>query len=1056
MTHKLFRMLIILALTLSFSPAAMAQSEQPERSLPQALDELKLESPISVEGVSPLSKLDQGLLSAQGPKQVVVRLAADPVAKLEARGRDLAEQKSQLHIIKIQQDNITKRALGLDPNAKVLGTAKKAINAVMLEIDAASLRSLANDPSVVSINPVVDYEMDLSETVPYIGASTLHGLEVTGEGVSIAILDSGVDYTHANLGGPGTDMAFHQAYGETPQSGHNRKITNRYLGELLFPTEKVVGGYDFVGEFWVGGADSPPLSPDPNPIDINGHGTHVADISAGLGGVAPGAEIYAVKVCATSSTACSGVALLQGMDFALDPNGDDDLSDHVDLINMSLGSLYGQAFDDDLSFAVENATAVGVLTIAASGNASDKPYVTDTPAAAPTAFSVAQTSVPSAVQLLMEIVSPEAIAGLYPAVFQPWSAPLTTAIEAPVQYGDGAGGNLDGCAAFALGSLSGKIVLVDRGACNFTLKIKNIGDAGGLIGIIGLVAPGDPFEGGDGGDRPITIPGFMISQAHSNMIKKQLDVGVTARFDPASSIPLVMHMVGSSSRGPAMVSNLIKPEIGAPGASVSAIAGTGTGVGPFGGTSGATPMITGSAALLLSAYPDRSPLEIKAVLMNTGETNIMNAPELFGGDLAAITRIGGGEVRVDRAFSSSAAAWDADMPSGALSFGFHDITDATTELVRTVTVKNYSGHPITYNISASLRFANDVDNGAVQVVTPSSIHVPVGHTAQFDVTLIIDGAMLREWQLNSGSQGANAAILTLLEYDGYITLDDPDTLTTDDLHLAWQVLPRLSGDVEASSTEVEIDGTAGFVELTNNGVGTARIDAYSLIGTSEDLPEGGQGENLAIIDLRYVGVTTFPVPAGFCSANPSFLMAFAVNTWERQTHANAPAAFEFDLDTNQDGVFDYAVYNFDVSNPGLSDGRNLTWALNLATGQASAFFFTDHGTNSGNTVLTICAEQIGMNATNLGQEIDMLALAVDIYFTGNVTDYLTDITVIPGGERYLGLVDDIAFGATETLTVLDFGADGTNPTETGVLLLLDGAGGAPADNEALAITAVYP
>ena len=96
----------------------------------------------------------------------------------------------------------------------------------------------------------------------------------------------------------------------------------------------------------------------------------------------------------------------------------------------------------------------------------------------------------------MQIIAPASIVGNYPAVFQPWSAPLTAAIQAPLQYGNGAGGNLDGCAAFPAGSLAGKIVLVDRGACNFTLKIKNVGDAGGLIGIIGLVAPGDPFEGG--------------------------------------------------------------------------------------------------------------------------------------------------------------------------------------------------------------------------------------------------------------------------------------------------------------------------------------------------------------------------------------------------------------------------------------------------------------------------------------------------------------------------------------------------------------------------------
>jgi subtilisin family serine protease len=728
MTQKLFRVIMILAFALSFSPAALAQDVQPERPYPETLDELKLDSPVTVEGVSPVSKLERGLVSARGLQQVVVRLKEEPVAHVAARGEGAAEQRGQLQKIRAQQDKIAQRAAQLDPDARVLGTARKAINAVMLEIDADSLRALAEDPAVVSINPVVDYEMDLEETVPYIGASALHGLDVTGAGVTIAVLDSGVDYTHANLGGPGTLEAFHQAYGENARSGHNRKITNRYLGRLLFPSDKVVGGYDFVGEFWVGGADTPPLRPDPNPIDINGHGTHVADISAGLGGVAPGAQVYAVKVCSTSSTSCSGVALLQGMDFALDPNGDDDLSDHVDLINMSLGSLYGQAFEDDLSQAVENATAVGVLTMAASGNAFDKPYVTDTPGAAPSAFSVAQTSVPSAVQILMEIVSPAAIAGLYPAVFQPWSVPLTDAIEGPVQYGDGAGGNLLGCDPFASGSLSGKIVLVDRGACNFTLKIKNIGDAGGLLGIIGLVAPGDPFEGGDGGDAPITIPGFMISQANANLIKGQLANGVIARFDPASGIPLVMHMVGSSARGPAMVSNLIKPEIGAPGASVSAIAGTGSGTGPFGGTSGATPMITGSAALLLSAYPDLSPLEVKARLMNTAETQIMNLPVELGGKLAAITRIGGGEVRVDRAYNSPAAAWDTDAPSGSLSFGFHDITAAETMLTRNVTVRNYSASAIDYNVSASLRFEDDAATGAVQVLVPDSISVPAGGT----------------------------------------------------------------------------------------------------------------------------------------------------------------------------------------------------------------------------------------------------------------------------------------------------------------------------------------
>jgi len=1051
---------------LSLTSPAFAQGGNPpstnpgiDHPAPASLSELKLDKPAVVNEATPLSKLDSGLLAVRGPKQVIVRLKAEPIAKIAAQGKNSAQQKQQLKAVRDQQDRIVNKALGLDSNTKVLGSAQKAVNVVMLQLDASKLASLAADPSVVSIKPVVDYELDLSETVPYIGAAALQSIGVTGEGTRIAILDTGVDYTHANLGGPGTLKAYHEAYGENFRSGHNRKITNRYLSELLFPTAKVVGGYDFVGEEWPTG----PLAPDPNPIDINGHGTHVADISAGLQGVAPGTEVYAVKVCASFSTSCSGVALIQGMDFALDPNGDGDLGDHVDVINMSLGSLYGQAFDDDLSQAVDNASAVGVLTVTASGNSADKPYVTDAPGAAPTAFSVAQTEVPSAIQPLLEIVQPASTAGFYAAVFQPWSVPLSSLIEAPVQYADGAGGNLDGCAPFAPGSLNGLIVLVDRGACNFTLKIKNIGEAGGLAGIIGLVAPGEPFAGGDGGDRPITIPGFMISQTDSNKIKSGLSEGVVARFDPSQGIPLVMHMVGSSSRGPTMLTNIIKPEIGAPGASVSAIAGTGTGTGPFGGTSGATPMVTGSAALLLSAYPGRTPAEVKAVLMNTAETNIMNKPAFFGGDLAAITRIGGGEVRVDRAYHSPSAAWDADAPTAALSFGFHDVTDAITTLSKTVNVRNYSEADITYDISANLRFANDVANGAVSIATPASVTVPAKGDAQFEVTLTIDGAKLRQWGMNSGSNGANGDVLSLFEYDGYVVLDDPGTESTDDLHLPWQVLPRLSGNVTAASDSVVLDGTfsgypAGTVDLTNSGIGTARIDAYSLIGTSPDLPEGGQGQQSPVIDLRYVGVATFPVPADFCSADPSFVMTFAVNTWERQTHANAPAAFEFDLDTNQDGVFDYAVFDFDLSypSPSLSDGRNVTWVEDLATNQASAFFFTDHGTNSGNTVLTFCGEQIGMNADNFGQQIDMRALAVDTYFTGNVTDFIDGLTISPLGEKYIGLVNDIPSGGTGTLTIVDVG--GTNPTETGVLLILDASrsggirGGAPFGNEATAIT----
>ncbi len=1070
----MLRRLVVLVSMLALLFPTTTLAVDPDRPAPIAGSELRLDQPVVTDGVTAPSKLSAPLTSATGTQAVVVQLTEEPVAQVAAEGAGAAAQQTQLQTVEAQQDAVVEVAQSLDSGVDVVGDAQRALNAVVLEINAEALPELASQPAVASIRSVVDYEMDLSETVPYIGGTAVHEAGFTGDGISVAVLDSGIDYTHVAFGGAGTQAAYDAAYGANTGDPKNT------LNEGLFPTAKVVGGFDFVGEIWPFG----PLAPDEDPIDCGGkpvnprpagapavctggHGSHVADISAGAQGVAPDADLYAVKVCSAVSTSCSGVALIQGMDFATDPNGDGVTDDAVDIINMSLGSPYGQARDDDLAQAVENASAIGVLTVASAGNSSDKPYVTGSPAAAPSALSVAQTTVPSATQDVMEILAPPAIAGLYQAVFQDWSRPLseTGPIEGPVQYGNGAGSNLNGCAAFPAGSLDGKIVLVDRGACDFSLKVANVALGGGEVAIIGLVAPGDPFSGGLAAcpeEACHDIPGFMISQADSNTIKGQLANGVTARFDPADSLSLAGHMVGSSSRGPTMLTNIVKPEIGAPGASISAVAGGGTETSPFSGTSGAAPMVTGSAALLNEAFTNRSNAEIKAVLMNTAETEIFNSLAAFGGDLAPISRIGGGEVRVDRALNSPTAAWDKETLQGALSFGQVDVTDGVVELKKTITIRNYTGRAVPYRASAVFRFAGDAA-GAVSLSVSKNVTIPPRRTVDVPITLRINGPQLEQWVMNSGSDGANAASLTAMEFDGYIQFDNNSTKSDDDdpMHIAWHVLPRKSGDVSSSASTMAPDGS---VTLTNNSAaGTAQIDAYSLLGTSPDLPEGPVGGQAPVVDLKSIGVQTIPVGAGVCSSAPSFLLLFAVNTWERQTHSNAPASFEWQLSTDADPQAEFFVFNLDLA-LNRSDGRNVTFVQAAGSSQVQAFFFTDHGTNSGNTVLTICGEQIGMNAEDFGTPITADVLAVDAYFTGNTTDAINDVQFAPLGERYLADFEgeiaaaDIAPGASKEMTVLDFGPDGTNPSEIGLLLLNDAShfgttfnGGAPQESEALTI-----
>ena len=244
---------------------------------------------------------------------------------------------------------------------------------------------------------------------------------------------------------------------------------------------------------------------------------------------------------------------------------------------------------------------------------------------------------------------------------------------------------------------------------------------------------------------------------------------------------------------------------------------------------------------------------------------------------------------------------------------------------------------------------------------------------------------------------------------------------------------------------------ADGLSIRNRGVATSRVESFSLIGMSDNLPAGLPGAQNPTPDFKYLGYATYPVAAGICGASDSFVLAFAINTWERQMHADSPASFEIWLDTDQNGAYDYKVLTRDASFSGVTDGRNLTWVVDLATGDISAAFFTDHELNSANTVMLLCADQIGMNATDFFCPINVKAVASDFSFGGE-GDTITDITISPLGEQYVGLfasaantAASLSEGGSDTLQVVNYDAF-TNNTETGLLLLF--RNGALPDAEA--------
>jgi len=191
----------------------------------------------------------------------------------------------------------------------------------------------------------------LYDSVPLINADDVWKLQdelernITGQGITIAIIDTGIDYTHPDLGG---------CFG---------------VGC------KVIDGYDFVFN-------------DNDPMDDHGHGTHVAGTAAGNGtlkGVAPDANLIAYKVC-NSGGSCAFDDIIAAIERAQDPNQDGNYSDHVDIISMSLGGPGDP--DDEMSLTVDNVVKNGVIAVISAGNSGPSYKTIGSPGTARKAITV--------------------------------------------------------------------------------------------------------------------------------------------------------------------------------------------------------------------------------------------------------------------------------------------------------------------------------------------------------------------------------------------------------------------------------------------------------------------------------------------------------------------------------------------------------------------------------------------------------------------------------------------------------------------------------------------
>ena len=1046
--------------------AALSQSGGP-KNIPDV-------SPYAYSGTAstaPYARPQQATLTGQ--VQLAIKLQDPPLvvqvginAKQSGITMTGDQQRAYLAQLKQKQDAVMSQINAL--GGVELGRVSKAHNALMVSIDARQLQALHNISGVVAVRPLADYPIsstpnlsavpDLPTTLGYLGGTTVQNEGFQGQGVRIAMLDTGIDYTHYNLGGSANvadyNAAIAVASGTPPAN--------------LFPTTKVIGGFDFTGEVWPNG----PLAPDPNPIDLNGHGTLTADTAGGRSldnlhfGTAPGSQLYAVKVCSSVSSSCSGVAMEEGIEFALDPTNSGTLNSAVDIISMSIGGSFGQR-EDDVSETFTDVVNFGVVSVISAGNDGDVPYIIAHPASTPEVLAVAATNSVVAFGIPLVINSPANIAGTYPNTATLSFAPITSTVTSNIVYvgrGCPAGSISTGSPADPyLANPAGAIALIDRGSCAVSLKIDAAANAGAVGVLIGLVAPGDAVSFSAGGGTNF-VPSLVITQNDANTIKNALTTQVVnGTISPNNAIALSGNVASFSSRGPNYSYNMLKPDLSAPGTITGALLGSGNGQTTESGTSFSAPLTSGSAALLLSKNHSLAPLDVKALLMENTEPGIFNNAATQPGVLGPLSRTGAGELRIARTIGSTTSVWDSSDPLAvSMSFGTYRVS-ANQSFKKKIIIRNYASTSRTYSIANTYRDAPNTTGFTLSF--PSTISVPANGSASFTVTGSLNASQLPVWTLNGGSQGSNGELLNTVEYAGYLTFAD----AADTVHLPWHILPHKSANVQLTATSLALNGNPANLPISNTPAPlNGSVDTFSLTGTEVQFPASvlpAPGTDFAVINLQAVGVRL--VCIANCSTAPVYGVQFGITTWGQRSHPDVPAEFDILIDTNNDGVPDYDIFNADIGleTTGTAySGQNGVFIANLSSGTASGpFFYTVADLDSANVILTAPLSALTGSGPSVlvNQPFTFDVLAFDNFYTGNLTDEITGMQYELDMPRAYTIPSfSVTAGTSTTVPVFPNNAatpyfsapyNGNSPSQKGILFLYtDGKAGQEAS--ALSVT----
>jgi minor extracellular serine protease Vpr len=735
------------------------------------------------------------------PNRYTLLLNDPPVAERFARREEMMSAAGSAYRAQLEARQRTVMADLASRKIQVNGSTATLLNAIFVTAPASRVSEMLGVPGVAGVRPMHRFKPNLNAATQLMNApaawNTVGGQSNAGKGIKIAILDSGIDQTHPAF----QDSSLPMPAGFPKCDAGNQPVCSNFTNNKVVVARSYVRQAAMANVTDPNNPAAQSQPDDYTPRDRVGHGTATASAAAAnqntgtvtFTGMAPKAYLGNYKVEGSPGVndgATDDVLILaitdafnDGMDVASLSFGAMALTGGTDT-GAACGLPMGQPCDP-LAAAFEAAAQKGLVITAAVGNAGSDafnnfnenyPYFNSisSPASAPSVIGVGATINSHVLTPTVSVNDPSAPANVKGLTAQP-----SDAFFYPSLFGANTGTLVDitqlgndgyACSALPAGSLNGAYALIQRGNCDFSVKATNAQNAG-AVGIVFYMADSSALFGPTG--LTFLGPAVMISNSDGVNLKNYIDgrsnqmvtIDLAGAETSLSTInsqqqlspPVAQNQLASySSFGPAPDGS-IKPDLVATGgADLDAITGSGVYMAaqnydPNGelysvnryaaadGTSLATPLAAGAAALVKQAHPKYTVAQIKSALTNSSAQD--TTLDDFG---LSVNVQGVGAGRLD---AGAAVAATVGVQPATISFGYLK-TGTTLPIKKPLIVTNPGSAAVTLSVAV---VASAAATGATVAVDQTSLAVPAGGSATLNVTL-------------SGSVPAPGA------YDGRVTM----------------------------------------------------------------------------------------------------------------------------------------------------------------------------------------------------------------------------------------------------------------------------------------------